>query len=87
MGKQKQPKPKEERLQEGITLLKQLKEAGIKDHTMSYMRIKQQITEWINTGDPFEDKIPMDEYGRVAEMALPRYNNRVAEIQLKVKRS
>ncbi len=87
MGKQKEPKPKEERLQEGITLLKQLKEAGIKDHTMSYLRIKQQITEWIQTGEPFEEKIPMEEYGRIAEIALPRYTNRIAEIQLKVKRS
>ena len=87
MGKQKDLKPKEERLQEGITLLKQLKEAGIKDHTMSYLRIKQQITEWIKTGDPFEEKISMEEYGRVAEVSLPRYTNRVAEIQLKVKRS
>jgi hypothetical protein len=87
MGKHKPPKPKEERLQEGITLLKSLKDAGIKDHTLSYMTLKQRITDWIHTGEPYEDSIPMEEYGRIAEVALPRYNNRVAEIHLKTKKT
>jgi uncharacterized protein YaeQ len=85
MGKPKEPKTKEDRLQEGITLLKSLKDAGIKDHTLSYMTLKQRITHWIHTGEPYEDAISMEEYGRMAEVALPRYNNRVAEIHLKVK--
>ena len=84
MGQPKQPKTKEERLNEGITLLKSLKDAGIKDHTLSYMTLKQHITHWINTGEPYEENLPMEEYGRTAEVALPRYNNRVAEIHLKV---
>lgn len=86
MGKPKEEKAQRDRLNEGITLLTQLKNAGIKEHTMSYLQIKQKISEWIKTGIPFEDKIEMEEYGRVAEIALPRYNNRIAEIQLKVKR-
>ena len=86
MGRSKQPKPKEDRLQEGIHLLRQLKEAGIKDHTLSYMTLKQHITNWIQTGDPFEDKISMEEYQRTAEISLPRYTNRIAEITLKVHR-
>jgi hypothetical protein len=86
MGKPKEQKEKGERLQEGITLLKQLKEAGIKDHTMSFLMLKQKITEWVTSGDAFEGKIEMEEYGRIAEVDLPKYNNRIAEIKLKVKR-
>jgi len=85
MGKPKQPKTKEERLQEGISLLRQLKETGIRDHSMSYMEIKKQITDWIQTGEPYEDVIPFPEYGRVAEVCLPRYNNRAADIRLRSK--
>lgn len=86
MGKTKDPKPIEDRLREGIHLLRQLKEAGIKDHTLSYMTLKQHITAWIKTGEPFEDKIPMEEYQRIAEINLPRYTNRTADIILKVNR-
>lgn len=84
MGKPKQEKTKEERLQEGISLLKQLKETGMKDHTMTFLQIKQRITHWITTGEPLEEKIDAPEFGRTVELALPRYNNRAADIRLKV---
>lgn len=87
MGKPKQPKPQADRLQEGIALLTQLKEAGVKDHTMTYLQIKQRITDWVRTGEPYEDTLDAPEFGRVAELTLPRYTNRVAEIRLKNKSS
>ena len=87
MGKTKEPKTKKERLQEGITLLTQLKEAGIKDHTLTYLQIKRQITEWITTGESYEETLDAPEFGRIAEISLPRYNNRTADIRLKVKSS
>ena len=85
MSQPKEPKTQKERLEEGIALLTQLKEAGIKDNTMIYLQIKKEITNWITTGKPYEDTMDAPELGRVAEISLPRYNNRVADIRLKVK--
>ena len=84
MGKPKQEKTKEERLQEGISLLKQLKETGMKDHTMTYLQIKQRVTNWIQTGGALEESLPAPEYNRTVELSFPRYNNRAADIRLKV---
>lgn len=86
MGKPKQEKTKEERLSEGISLLKQVKEAGIKEHTLSYQELKSRITEWIKNGGSWEDRMEFPEYGRFAEIHLPKYNNRSADILLKVKK-
>lgn len=85
MGKTKEPKPQADRLREGVSLLKQLKEAGIRENTFSYLETKQSITAWVKTGEPFEGTIDYSEYGRMGYLQLPRYNNKAADIQLKVK--
>jgi hypothetical protein len=85
MGKPKEPKPQTDRLQEGISLLKQLKEAGIRENTLSYLQTKQAITEWVKTGEPYEGTIDYSEYGRFGYLQLPRYTNKAADIQLKIK--
>jgi hypothetical protein len=85
MSQPKEPKTQKMRLEEGIALLTKLKETGMKDNTMIYLRIKKEITNWITTGKPFDDVLDAPEFGRVAEISLPRYNNKVAEICLKVK--
>ena len=43
-------KPQKERVQEGISLLKQLEEAGIPRNEPGYMELKQHITAWIKEG-------------------------------------
>ena len=52
---------------------------------MTYLQIKQEITKWISTGEPYDGTLDAPEFGRVAEISLPRYNNKVADIRLKVK--
>lgn len=84
MGKVKKEKTKEERLQEGISLLKQLKDTGMKDHSMTYLQIKQYVTDWIQTGTPLEESFHAPDYKRIVELSFPRYNNRAADIRLKV---
>lgn len=86
MGKIKVEKTKEERLSEGISLLKQVKEAGIKENTLSYQELKRRVSEWVSTGGSWEDRMEFPEYGRVAEIHLPKYNNRAADILLKIKK-
>jgi hypothetical protein len=87
MGKvPKEPKTQEERLTEGVSLLKQLRETGVKDNGMGFLLVKQQISDWVKTGDAWSGTISFQEHGRVAELQLPKYNNRSADIRLTVKR-
>ena len=79
----KVPKTKEERLNEGLHILRQLRDAGVNEH-MSFVDLKDKITEWINTGEAWSGKIPFNEYGRVAELVLPKYNINTATMAFKV---
>lgn len=87
MGKPKQEKTKEERLTEGVSLLKQLREAGVKDTGMGFQLVKAQISEWVQSGGSWSGTISFAEHGREAELQLPKYNNKSADIRLKVKRA
>ena len=57
MGKTKLEKTIKERLDEGISLLKQVKEAGIKDNTLSYQELKRRVSEWVKSGEGWEDRM------------------------------
>ena len=80
----KEEKPQADRLSEGVSLLKQLREAGVKDTVISFQVLKQQISDWVKTGEPWEGRVEFPEYGRVAVVNLPRYTNRAAELTFKV---
>ena len=87
MGKVKQIKPKEDRVKEGIALLKQLKEAGVRDFSFGFIELKTKISEWIAGEDSWEGTIDFQDYGRQAEVELPKYTNRAAGINFKVARN
>lgn len=87
MGKPKQPKTKEDKLKEGLNLLKQLRDGGVKDNSFGYIELKSKISEWVSTESfAWEGTVDFSEYGRVAEVELPRYDNRPAAINFKMKR-
>ena len=86
MGHIKVLKTKEERVKEGVSLLKQLKEAGVRVTFGGFQELQGRIRDWVNTGEPWEGTVAFPEHGRVAEVELPRYNNRAAGINFKVKR-
>ena len=77
-------KSKEDRLKEGVSLLKQLQEVGVKKNDLSYMSFQQRISEWVYTGTKWEDSIYFPEYGRVAVISLPKYVNKAATLNFKV---
>jgi hypothetical protein len=87
MGKVKTIKPKEDRLKEGINLLKQLKDNGVRDYSLGFIELKTKISEWVNGEDGWEGTISFGEYSRVAEVDLPKYTNRAAGINFKVKKA
>ena len=87
MGKVKTIKPKEDRLKEGINLLKQLKDNGVKDYSLGFIELKDKISEWVKSEDGWEGTISFSDYGRIAEVDLPKYTNRAAGINFKVKKA
>jgi hypothetical protein len=87
MGKVKQIKKKEDRLKEGINILKQLRDNGVKEHSLGFIDLKTKISEWVSSEDGWEGTIDFREYGRIAEVDLPKYDNRAAGLNFKVKKA
>ena len=79
----KAPKTKEERVKEGIHLLKQLLEAGVKQHG-SYLDLKARVDEWIKTGEAWAGTVAFEEYRRKAEVILPATSKAKASILFRV---
>lgn len=87
MGKPKQIKSKEDRLKEGISILKQLRDGGVQEYSLGYLDLKNKISAWVNGQDSWEGTIDFRDYGRVAEVDLPKYDNRSAGLNFKVKKA
>ena len=79
-------KPKEDRLREGIHLLKELQNAGVSPVAPGYADLKNAITEWVTTGQRWEGRITFPSYGRYADVVLPKKATQTATIAFKVKK-
>ena len=87
MAKPKQIKLKEDRLKEGLHILKQLTDNGVKEYSLGFIDLKTQISEWVNGEQGWEGTISFSDYGRIAQVDLPKYDNRSAGIHFKVKKA
>jgi hypothetical protein len=87
MGKVKEIKPKENRVKEGVELLRQLKGAGVTDNSAGFIDLKIKISEWISGEEGWEGVVDFREYGRMADIDLPKYSNRIAGINFRVKKA
>ena len=87
MGKVKNIKPKADRLSEGINILKQLRDNGVKEYSLGFIELKDKISEWVKSEDGWEGTISFSDYGRIAEVDLPKYDNRAAGLNFKVKKA
>jgi hypothetical protein len=77
-------KSKAERLKEGVTLLKKLREVGIDEKDAGSRDIQKAISEWVKTGESLDANIPFARYDRIAHIVLPRKAGKVATLLLKV---
>jgi hypothetical protein len=77
-------KTKVERLKEGVTLLKKLRETGINAEDIGSKNIQKAVSEWVNTGEEFTGIIPFARYDRNAHINLPKYVGKNASVVLKV---
>lgn len=80
-------KPKEERLKEGVHLLKELRNAGVSETSSGFVELKEQISEWVKTGIRWEGRILFPTYRRYADVVLPKKASQVATIAFKVQRT
>jgi len=80
-------KSKEERLKEGISLLKQILDLVHDAELEAYLELKRVITEWIQTGKAWDGKIEFPSEGRTAELSLPRSATLAATLAYKFTRT
>lgn len=83
----KEIKSKADRLKEGIHLLKQLRDNGVREYSFGFIELKEKISEWVKSEESWEGTIDFSDYGRVAIIELPKYDNKAAGINFKVKKS
>ena len=83
----KEIKPKIDRIKEGVSLLKQLRDNGVKEWSIGFEDLKEKIKEWVSGEDSWEGSIDFRDYGRVADVELPKYNNKAAGLNFRVKKS
>lgn len=78
-------KTKGERVREGIALLRQLQDIGVDPADSDFVLLKERVSDWVKTGDPWSGKIPFGAYGRVAEVLLPRKATAVASLAFRAR--
>jgi hypothetical protein len=61
---------KAERLQQGITLLKKLRETGIAQDNGGFVEIQGLISAWVSDGLPLTVTVPIPRYDRDAILTL-----------------
>jgi hypothetical protein len=82
----KHEKTKEDRLTEGLKLLKDMLDIVKNKDLPAYVELKGRISEWVTTGKPWDGRIEFVTLGRYAAVSLPKTALRAAEITLKASR-
>lgn len=78
-----EPKTKEARLTETLTIINKMKELGLSDKEPGYILTKQRLSEWVKTGEAWTGTIEFPYLQRKAELVLPARADRVASMLLK----
>jgi len=80
-------KTKSDRLAEGVSILTQLRDGGVRKNSLGFLLLKREITTWVDKGVLWEGSIPFQEYGREAVVWLPSHGKKAATLHFKVKES
>jgi hypothetical protein len=79
-------KTKEDRLAEGLELLRALLRTGVGEDEPAYLDMKSKISEWVNTGVSWEGRIDFPDHGRYANIRLPKNSLNTATLAFKLKK-
>lgn len=77
-------KSKSDRLAEGVSILTQLRDGGVRKNSLGFLLLKREITTWVDKGALWEGAIPFQEYGREAIVWLPSHGKKAATLHFKV---
>ena len=77
-------KSKSDRLAEGVSILTQLRDGGVRKNSLGFLLLKREITTWVDKGTLWEGSIPFQEYGREAIVWLPSHGKKAATLHFKV---
>ena len=78
-------KSKSDRLAEGVSILTQLRDGGVRKNSLGFLLLKREITTWVDKGTKWEGSIPFQEYGREAIVWLPSHGKKAATLHFMVK--
>jgi hypothetical protein len=76
-------KTREERVKEGITLLRRLKETGVPTTSPSFKDIQQLVSDWVIRGEAISSTVHILRSDRDAVITLPAEVGKTAQIVLK----
>jgi len=76
-------KSKEDRVKEGITILKKLRGVGIPPMNFGIQTVQKKISEWVNSGSAIKEIISIPNYDRDAHLSLPQQKGQTAELVLR----
>ena len=77
-------KTKSDRLAEGVSILTQLRDGGVRKNSLGFLLLKREITTWVDKGVKWEGSISFEEYGREAIVWLPSHGKKAATLHFKV---
>lgn len=77
-------KPKEDRVREGMELLRGLLKVGIGADEPDFKTLQSKISEWVNTGVQWNGRIDFLDHGRYADVKLPSSKFKSASLAFKV---
>jgi hypothetical protein len=78
-------KPKEQRLRESITLLKKFPTLGIPLDDPSVVELKTHLDAYIHKGTCWKGSVDFLQYGRIADVDLPKEANKSIEVTLRLR--
>jgi len=71
------------RIEESINIIKQIQELGIPTEYPPLKELSARLSDYIKTGEPWAGKIKFEAYKRVADVILPRRQDRHIVVILK----
>jgi hypothetical protein len=74
-------KPYGERVKETVALLTKLKDLNISEFEPGYVATKEQLTNWVKSGEKWSGEIEFPQFGRKAELTLPYRKDRAATMR------
>ena len=78
-----EPKTKEQRLKETMTIIAKMQELGLNAREPGFLMTKERLSEWVKTGEQWSGTIDFPMLQRKAELILPARADRVASMMLK----